>query len=300
MKIDEQNGIVAYNDAAHSYWNVNDNEKYISATTLIELFAQKFDSDFWSKYKVLEKLVPKEFWKLESKGLRLTHVIPDTIYTTYNISKKDVETKQKELLAEWEQTNLESTTRGTKIHADLEKMIRGGGSNVSLKKYDIGGKFTYSGSSGPITAENGVYPEYLISRESPDHILRIAGHIDLLIKKGNKIQILDYKTNKEIKEKSGFDEQKKHNVMMHYPLSNLMDCNYSHYNLQLSLYAWMVCKQNPDLEVEDLVLVHFDHNEKMTIYHMPYLFDEVELMLKYYKREIIRNQQKQKKQRIEF
>ena len=109
-----------------------------------------------------------------------------------------------------------------------------------------------------------------------------------------------HNTNKEIKEKSGFDEQKKHNVMMHYPLSNLMDCNYSHYNLQLSLYAWMVCKQNPDLEVEDLVLVHFDHNEKMTIYHMPYLFDEVEQMLKYYKREVIRNQQKQKRQRIEF
>ena len=49
--------------------------------------------------------------------------------------------------------------------------------------------------------ENGVYPEYLISRVSEDGKLRIAGQIDLLVKRGNKIIIGDWKTNKKIETK---------------------------------------------------------------------------------------------------
>jgi hypothetical protein len=54
MKIDKQNGSVCFNEDSHVYWNVNDNEKYISVTTLIERYAQPFDSEFWSGYKALE------------------------------------------------------------------------------------------------------------------------------------------------------------------------------------------------------------------------------------------------------
>lgn len=42
--------------------------------------------------------------------------------------------------------------------------------------------------------------------------------------------------------KSGFDTSTKRNAMMQYPLNNLMDCNYIHYTLQLSTYAWMLQK----------------------------------------------------------
>ena len=65
MNIDKQNGNVCFNDEKHIYWNVNDNEKYISVTTLIERFAQPFDEDFWSAYKALEKLIPEDKWKIE-------------------------------------------------------------------------------------------------------------------------------------------------------------------------------------------------------------------------------------------
>ena len=60
MKIDKQNGNVAFSEDSHTYWNVNDNEKYISVTTLIHKFTQPFDKDFWSAYKALEKLIPKD------------------------------------------------------------------------------------------------------------------------------------------------------------------------------------------------------------------------------------------------
>ena len=36
LKIDKQNGNVAFNDSQHKYWNVEDNSiSYISVTTLI-------------------------------------------------------------------------------------------------------------------------------------------------------------------------------------------------------------------------------------------------------------------------
>ena len=57
MEIDKRNGNIAFNEAYHRYWNVNDaSKKFISVTTLIEKFGQPFDKDFWSSYKALEFL----------------------------------------------------------------------------------------------------------------------------------------------------------------------------------------------------------------------------------------------------
>lgn len=87
---------------------------------------------------------------------------------------------------------------------------------------------------------------------------------------------------------------------MKYPLNNLDDVNYWHYTLQLSTYAWMIQKKNPEFEIEDLVLVHFDHSDNMTVYHLPYLKDEVIRMLSFYKKESILAENKKKRQRIEY
>ena len=193
MNIDEQNDKVAYNDEAHQYWNVDDNENYISVTTLIDRYTQDFNKDFWSKYKALEALIPTEFWKIEKKHLLDTMKIDNKILELYSITEDAFKAKQQDILDEWYRKNKESTDRGTKIHAELEQSIRGGGDNISLQKYGIGGKFKYSGSKGRIDESYGVYPEYLIYRESPDKVLRIAGHIDLLVKDNNDITIIDYK-----------------------------------------------------------------------------------------------------------
>jgi hypothetical protein len=87
MQIDKQNGLVAYNDEKHSYWNVNDNEKYISVTTLIGKFEQPFDADFWSAYKALEQLIPKDSWKIEKKSLLNTKKFNKEILDVYEISE---------------------------------------------------------------------------------------------------------------------------------------------------------------------------------------------------------------------
>lgn len=300
MKVDKQNGTVCFNEEAHTYWNENDNEKYISVTTLIERFTQPFDKEFWSAYKALEKLIPADNWKMEKKSLLNTRKFNKEILDVYDIDELTFNKTQQGILDEWDQTNRESCERGTKIHAELENSMYKMGANVSLKKFGIGGKFICDKGRTKLDLESGVYPEYLISRTSKDGILRIAGQIDLLVKNGNEIIICDWKTNKEIKTHSGFDTKTKSTAKMLYPLNTLEDCNFNHYTLQLSTYAWMVKKLNPNFVIKDLILVHFGHQGNQTIYKLPYLEKEVEKMLRYYKKQVIREKQKEKYKRIEY
>ena len=174
------------------------------------------------------------------------------------------------------------------------------GSNCSLKKFGVGGKFVCEKGRTNLDLENGVYPEYLISRTSKDGLLRIAGQIDLLVKNGNEITIMDWKTNKKIDLKSGFNTQTKTTAKMKYPLNNLDDCNFMHYTMQLSTYAWMIQQLNPDFVIKDLILVHFDHNDNQTVYHLDYLKDEVERMLRFHKKSVIKEQQRAKRIPIEY
>lgn len=300
MKVDKQNGSVCFNEDSHVYWNVNDNEKYISVTTLVDRYAQPFDSEFWSGYKALEQLLPTEAWGMEKKSLLTTHKIDKELLTTYNISELDFNKAQQGILDEWDKTNRESCERGTKIHAKLEQSMYDMGANVTLKKFGVGGKFICDKGRTSLDLDNGVYPEYLISYMSDDKLLRLAGQIDLLAISGNQFWILDWKTNKEIKQKSGFNTQTKSTSKMLYPLNNLDDCNYWHYTLQLSTYAWMIQQLRPDLNLQELIMVHFDHNGKQTVYHLDYLKDDVEKMFKHYKKEVIKEKQKAKYKRIEY
>lgn len=300
MKIDKQNGSVAFSENTHTYWNVDDNEKYISVTTLIGRYENEFDKDFWSAYKALEKLIPADNWKIEKKSLLNTHKFDKEILSVYDISELEFNKTQQQILDDWDYENKISCERGTKIHAQLEKSMYKAGDAVSLKKFGVGGKFVCDKGRTELDLENGVYPEYLISRVSPDGILRIAGQIDLLVKKGNKIWIIDWKTNKKIDQHSFFDSKSKKTLKMKYPLTNIEDCNFWHYTLQLSTYAWMIEKLNPEFEIQDLIIVHYDHNNKQTIYHLEYLKDEVEKMLKHYKKEILHNKQLSKYKRMEY
>ena len=300
MEIDKQNGEVAYNDLAHAYWNVNDNAKYVSVTTLIHRFTQPFDKEFWSAYKAMEKLLDSESWKQVKKELLATKKFSLEILPLYDISEYDFNKTQQDILDAWQQENFKSCERGTKIHAEIEQSMYNMGSNCSLKKFGVGGKFVCEKGRTNLDLKNGVYPEYLISRTSKDGLLRIAGQIDLLVKNGNEITIMDWKTNKKIDLKSGFNTQTKTTAKMKYPLNNLDDCNFMHYTMQLSTYAWMIQQLNPDFVIKDLILVHFDHNDNQTVYHLDYLKDEVERMLRFHKKSVIKEQQRAKRIPIEY
>lgn len=191
LSIDKQNEYVGYNDKAHAYWSLSDKAKYISVTTLIGKFEQEFNKDFWSKYKALEKLIPTDSWKLERKAILDTKKIKPELLDSYGIEMNTFLSKQQDILDEWDITNKQSCERGTKIHADLENSFYKTKKDISLAKYGIGGKFECRG--GNLDLLEGIYPEYLISWESKDKSIRLAGQIDLLVIKGNSIIIGDWK-----------------------------------------------------------------------------------------------------------
>ena len=284
--ITKQNGNIAFVEETHKYFDVtNPDAVFTSVTTLIHNYTQPFDKEFWSAYKSLEKLLSKEAWAIEKKSLLDTKKFDKVLLELHNISENDFNREQQAILDAWDEENRKSCERGTKIHADLENSFYKKKKDIDISKFEIGGKFVCEKNRTSLDLENGIYPEYLISRISEDGKLRIAGQIDLLVKKGNKIVIGDWKTNKKIETKSFFNSKTKSSVKMKFPLNNLDDVNYWHYTLQLSTYAWMIQKLNPEFEIEDLVLVHFDHSDNMTVYHLPYLKDEVIRMLNHFKKE---------------
>ncbi len=301
FEITKQNGNIAFEEKAHRYWDVTDpSKKFTSVTTIIEKFGQPFDKEFWSAYKALEKLLSADAWKIEKPSLLKSKKFDKSLLELHDISENDFNREQQAILDSWNEENRKSCERGTKIHADFENSFYKKKKNIDISKFQIGGKFECRKDYTDLDLENAVYPEYLIHRVSPDGKLCIAGQIDLLVKKGNNIIVGDYKTNKEIKMKSFFDSKTKSSVKMKFPLNNLDDTNYWHYCLQLSTYAWMLQKLNPDFVIEDLVMIHIDHKDKMTIYHLPYLKNEVEKMLAFYKKQVQLDENARKRKRIEY
>jgi hypothetical protein len=139
--------------------------------------------------------------------------------------------------------------------------------------------------------ENGLYPEHLVYLKS----VGLCGQADVVEVVDGVININDYKTNKEIKEK-GFTNWEGITNKMYNPISHLDDCNLNHYNLQLSIYMYIIKKHNPKLKIGKMTIQHvkfkqvgedkfgYPINEHVNgepvldtikIYELPYLKDEV-------------------------
>ena len=301
LNYDKRNGNIAFREEDHKYMDLTNPERsFVSVTTMIHTFAQPFDKAFWSAYKAMERLLDPTAWNIEKKSLLRTKKFDPLILESHGISINDFNREQQSILDEWDKNSRESCERGTKIHAELENSFYKKKKDIDLTKYQIGGKFECRKDYTDLDLEEAVYPEYLIHYITPDGKLSIAGQIDLLVKRGNTLIIGDWKSNKEIKQKSFFDSRTKQSVKMKYPLNTVDDVNYSHYNMQLSTYAWMMQQINPEFTIEDLVLIHFDHNDNTTVYHMPYLKNEVEKMIDFYKKEAEISKRKEKHTKIEY
>lgn len=193
-KITKQNGNIAFEEDAHIYYDVtNPDLKFTSVTTMIHSFTQPFDEQFWSAYKALEKLLSKEDWAIEKKALLATKKFNIELLDAYGIAENDFNKEQQAILDAWDNEKRISCERGTKIHAELENSFYNKPKNISLSKYEIGGKFECRKDYTDLDIENAVYPEYLISYVTKDKRMAVAGQIDLLVKKGNKITIADWK-----------------------------------------------------------------------------------------------------------
>lgn len=307
-KIDKKNGNICFNDDEHVYWDLNNpNDKFISVTTLIEKYSQGFDKNFWSAYKALEKIMSPEQFRMEKGRLLKTKKYDiDELVDIYDIDKDAFNSAQQDILDEWQKKNIEACKRGTKIHSEMEHSFTNK-KHTDLKRFGIGGKFVVNTNDSLEkqkqtleSVEKGVFPEFLIYSVSKDGILKLAGQIDLLVKDGNDIYILDFKTNNELKFHSNFNPNTKKNQTMKYPLTTIEDCNMGHYTMQLSTYAWMVQKINPNFKIKKLIIEHHDHSGEINLYELEYKKAEVERMLRDYKKKLILKDRADKRKAIKF
>lgn len=100
--------------------------------------------------------------------------------------------------------------------------------------------------------KDGIYPEHFCYLESA----KVCGQSDIVIVEDQKwLDIEDHKTCKEIKTESYKNYEGIHKKML-APVNHLMDCHISHYSLQLSLYAYIILRHNPHLQVRNMVIHH--------------------------------------------
>lgn len=103
---------------------------------------------------------------------------------------------------------------------------------------------------------DGIYPEHMVYLKSA----ALCGQSDLVEVINGKVNITDYKTNKEIKT-SSYVNWEGVSQKMSPPLSHLDDCNLNHYAIQLSLYMFMILKHNPKLKPGKLTIHHIIFEE---------------------------------------
>ena len=284
---EKENDSGFFNVADPLYLDKLSGEKYISATQLIHNYSNPFNSAFFSKYKALEALLDPDHFSLVKSGLLATQVWNPELLEKFNIDPQVFEEKTNEILQSWDNTRDEACEHGTYVHEIMETSFYGN-THFDLSNFgcpQICGDFSCIKGNYHLDLDNGIYPEFLMSYVTPEG-LHIAGQADLIVKNGNDISILDWKTNKEIKKRSFFNSTKKKNVMMKYPLNNIEDCNYYHYTLQLSLYAYMLQQLNPEFNIKELKIVHIARDGKQTIYDLDYRKSDIERMLKHYAKEL--------------
>ena len=81
----------------------------------------------------------------------------------------------------------------------------------------------------------GIYPEHFVYLKSAG----LCGQSDRVEVVKDTVDIIDYKTNKEIKKES-YKNWEGISQKMTGPLAHLDDCNFNHYAVQLSLYLYII------------------------------------------------------------
>jgi len=218
---------IVFNASDHSYKSIDGAEAidWISVTTIISSLKKGFDA------KVISEKVSKN---KRSKW--------------YGVEPKDIE-------AIWKNEADRATTLGTYYHNQREDDLC---SFASIEREGVTiPVFAPSGETDGIRyaplqkLDSGIYPEHMVYLRSAG----ICGQSDLVEVVNGKVNIIDYKTNKEIKKQSYVDWEGKSEKLMP-PVSALDDCNFTHYALQLSIYMYIILKHNPKLKAGRMYIHH--------------------------------------------
>lgn len=294
-----------FKEDGHKYNDTNGND-YISTTTILHSLAPAFDKKYWLKKKakelgISEKRLEKQWQDITdeacTRGTKTHNGLEDGIKTS-SMFKSAVKYMIKDngemiTIADLPNINLNVKQLDIKEFIDATE-------NKYPQVYDIFHYYTNAGYK--IYAEIGAFlMDFLIS-----------GTIDVLCIRDDKFVIGDWKTNRGgLKFEAGYykkDKTQKPNQLTNDwvakkefllpPVNHLPNCNGSIYNLQLSMYAFMVesilgipnaglwlCHIDSDFVLNEYGmpkrfpdgLYHVKKNpvEKTTVYKMKYLKEEI-------------------------
>ena len=218
-----------------------------------------------------------------------------------NYAKKNGGTAQ-EWKEKWEAKAKKSTEAGTILHEAEEDALLAAGEyneNGTTCKVVSTGKKSEVKYSFPLNTvqDNTVYPELMIY----DHTYKICGQSDLVVIANGTIHIKDFKTDKAINRKAfSLPEKFIEPEKLLSPVSHLDNCNFNVYSLKMSLYMYMLWKQNTHLKCGKITLIHKeierDAEELPVLYdgkprvlrtteiELPFLRKEVKEILKAHKK----------------
>lgn len=209
----------------HSYHSIADPEKkWISVTRLIGNLKEPFDK---------ETQAAKSSKNRKSKWYKMS---PEQIIACW-----DNETERAVKLGTWYHAQREAETNSCTT-------IRREGLDLPIFQPAYQGEHKVSPEQ---TLVSGIYPEHFVYLKSAG----ICGQADRVEVIGNRVDIYDFKTNKELKTQ-GYTNWEGVTKKMLPPLNHLDDCHLVHYAIQLSIYMYIILKHNPTLVPGKLIIHH--------------------------------------------
>lgn len=193
--------------------------------------------------KLISKFYKKFPAELKAEQIAEGNKMTGAINQYTGMSKEDI-------LRQWKDINLESTTRGTRVHEFGELYPFNKTLKPRCKQEEAVKKFwdDMPNHLVPVTMELRMY-----------HFKKMfAGTADILLydRKNDVYIIADYKTNKDLFK--NYQGQK----MLHN-FSFLLDTPFSHYELQLSYYQILLEQIGISVSRRIIVYLDFDGNYKM-------------------------------------
>ena len=170
------------------------------------------------------------------------------------------------LIADWDA----AADHGTSVHKEFERWLKESIEPSDIKA--INGKDWMENYR--LRSDIDIHSEVIVYSEE----LSIAGTVDILAKDNatGTYDIIDWKTSKKINMTSYGQKMGTHPATGH-----LMDCNFYHYSIQLSLYRYIL-EEYYGLDIHNQMIAQLQ-DDKVNALVAPYMRDEIIEMLKYRK-----------------
>jgi hypothetical protein len=217
---------VIFQSQNHKYQSLDPNERidWVSVTSFVGQFKQKFDP------------------------------VAQSIKSSQNKRSKWYGIEPKKIQEIWAGEGDRAVSAGSWYHDEREsditsiETIQRSGVAVPIIKPIWEGKTKYAPNQ---RLTEGIYPEHFVYLKSAG----VCGQSDRVEVVKGIVDVIDYKTNKEIK-KNSFVNWEGKSQKMTGPLEHLDDCNFNHYALQLSTYMYIILKHNPQYKPGKQMLHH--------------------------------------------